>query len=73
MRSSVHLPAATLWAHFQGGDVDAGLAELEEPAGVMIDDLLWWTRRVEDRPRHRVLSDVSACDPCFRAVPEDIQ
>jgi NAD(P)H-dependent FMN reductase len=73
VRSSVHLPAATLWAHFQGGDVDAGLAELEEPAGVMIDDLLWWTRRVEDRPRHRVLSDVSACDPCFRAVPEDIQ
>jgi hypothetical protein len=23
--------------------VDAGLAELEAPANVMIDDLLWWT------------------------------
>src|SRR6202035_1119728 len=43
VRASVHIPVATLWAHFQGGDVDAGLAELEAPAGVMIDDLLWWT------------------------------
>jgi hypothetical protein len=43
IRSSVHIPAATLWTHFQGGDVAAGLAELEAPAGVMIDDLLWWT------------------------------
>jgi hypothetical protein len=32
-----------LWAHFQGGDVDAGLAQLEAPANAMIDDLLWWT------------------------------
>jgi NAD(P)H-dependent FMN reductase len=43
VRSSVHIHAATLWAHFQGGDVDAGLAELEAPAKAMIDDLLWWT------------------------------
>jgi NAD(P)H-dependent FMN reductase len=43
VRSSVHIPVATLWAHFQGGDVDAGLAEQEGRAGVMIDDLLWWT------------------------------
>ena len=43
VRSSVHIPVATLWAHFQGGDVDKGLAELEKPANVMIDDLLWWT------------------------------
>ena len=43
VRSSVHIPAATLWAHFQGGDVDAGLADLEGSAGIMIDDLLWWT------------------------------
>src|ERR1700757_1391472 len=43
VRSSVHIPAATLWAHFQGGDVDKGLAELETSATVMIDDLLWWT------------------------------
>jgi hypothetical protein len=43
IRSSVHIPVATLWAHFQGGDVDAGLAELGASAKVMIDDLLWWT------------------------------
>jgi NAD(P)H-dependent FMN reductase len=43
IHSSVHIPVATLWAHFQGGDVDKGLAELETPAKVMIDDLLWWT------------------------------
>src|SRR5437879_931226 len=43
IRSSVHIPVATLWARYQGGDVDAGLAELEEPAGAMISDLLWWT------------------------------
>ena len=43
VRSSVHIPVATLWAHFKGGDVDAGLAELEVPAKTMIDDLLWWT------------------------------
>ena len=43
VRSSVHIPVATLWAHYQGGDVDAGLAELGKPAEAMIDDLLWWT------------------------------
>jgi len=43
IRSSVHIPVATLWAHYRGGDVEAGLAELEAPAKVMIDDLLWWT------------------------------
>ena len=43
IRSSVHIPVATLWAHYQGGDVEAGLAQLEQPAGAMIDDLLWWT------------------------------
>jgi NAD(P)H-dependent FMN reductase len=43
IRSSVHIPVATLMAHFQGGDVVRGLAELETPAKVMIDDLLWWT------------------------------
>jgi NAD(P)H-dependent FMN reductase len=29
VRSSVHVPVATAWAHYTGGDVDAGLAELE--------------------------------------------
>jgi NAD(P)H-dependent FMN reductase len=43
IRSSVHIPPATLWAHFQGGDVDKGLAELDEPADAMLDDLIWWT------------------------------
>jgi NAD(P)H-dependent FMN reductase len=43
VRPSVHIPVATLWAHFQGGDVDKGLAELEKQAQTMIDDLLWWT------------------------------
>ena len=43
IRSSVHIPVATLWAHYQGGDVEAGLAELQGPAEAMIDDLLWWT------------------------------
>src|ERR1700733_5126174 len=43
VRSSVHIPVTTLWAHFQGGDVDKGLAELEKQAQTMIDDLLWWT------------------------------
>jgi NAD(P)H-dependent FMN reductase len=43
IRSSVHIPVATLWAHYQDGDVDAGLAELEAPAKTLIDDLLWWT------------------------------
>jgi hypothetical protein len=43
VRTAVHIPVATLWAHYQGGDVDAGLAELEARAGALIDDLLWWT------------------------------
>jgi NAD(P)H-dependent FMN reductase len=43
VRTSVHIPVATLWAHYTGGDVEAGLAELEKPAGALIDDLLWWT------------------------------
>jgi len=43
IRSSVHIPVATLWAHFQGGDLGKGLAELGNQANVMIDDLLWWT------------------------------
>jgi NAD(P)H-dependent FMN reductase len=47
VRSSVHIPVATLWAHFQGGDVEKGLAESEKQANVMIDDLLWWTLALE--------------------------
>ena len=47
VRSSVHIPATTLWAHFQGGDVDKGLAELEKQAQTMIGDLLWWTKALK--------------------------
>ena len=47
IRTSVHIPVATLWAHYKGGDVDAGLAELEAPATAMIDDLLWWTEALK--------------------------
>ena len=43
VRSAVHIPVATLWAHYQGGDVEAGLADLEARASALIDDLLWWT------------------------------
>ncbi|HTA90094.1 MAG TPA: NAD(P)H-dependent oxidoreductase [Polyangiaceae bacterium] len=43
VRKSVHIPVATLMAHYKGGDVDAGLAELAGPAAALIDDLLWWT------------------------------
>jgi NAD(P)H-dependent FMN reductase len=35
--------AIQIWAHFQGEDVEKGLAEWAKPANVMIDDLLWWT------------------------------
>lgn len=43
IRSAVHLPATTLYAHFQGQDVAPHLAELDNVADQMIDDLLWWT------------------------------
>jgi len=43
VRPSVHIPVATLWAHYQGGDVEKGLTELAPQADAMIDDLLWWT------------------------------
>jgi NAD(P)H-dependent FMN reductase len=47
IRTSVHIPVATFWAQFQGGDVDKGLAELEKQAGTLIDDLLWWTEALK--------------------------
>ena len=47
IRSSVHIPVATLWAHYQGGDVDAGLGQLQASAGALIDDLLWWTEALK--------------------------
>jgi NAD(P)H-dependent FMN reductase len=47
IRSSVHVPVATLLAHYRGGDVEAGLAQLEAHARGMIDDLLWWTEALK--------------------------
>src|SRR6202167_4034851 len=47
IRSSVHIPVSTLWAHFQGGDVGKGLGELEKQANTMIDDLTWWTAALQ--------------------------
>lgn len=47
VRSSVHIPVATLWAHFKGGDVEMGLAQLETAAKTMLDDLLWWTNALK--------------------------
>lgn len=52
IRSSVHIPVATLWAHYQGGDVEAGLAELEAPAKTLMDDLLWWTAALKRARSH---------------------
>src|ERR1700738_954883 len=40
VRSSVLIPVATLWAHFQGGDVNKWLAEIEGPERAIIDDFL---------------------------------
>lgn len=58
IRSSVYIPVATLWAHFQGGNVEKGLDELEAPAQAFIDDLLWWTAALKKvaptRPERRV-------------------
>jgi NAD(P)H-dependent FMN reductase len=55
---AIELQLAPIWS-FQGGDVDAGLAELEGSAQAMIDDLLWWTSALKiaraaglDLPRH---------------------
>ena len=53
VRSSVHIPVATLWAHYQGDDVDKGLAELEKQAQTMIDDLLWWTTALKAAPNEK--------------------
>jgi len=47
IRTSVHIPVATLWAHYTGGNVEAGLAELEVNAEAMVDDLLWWTEALK--------------------------
>ena len=47
IRSSVHIPVSTLLAHYQGGDVAAGLGELEAPAATMIAELLWWTEALK--------------------------
>ena len=42
VRAAVHLPAAPILAHRQGGDVAAALAQSDAAATAMIDDLAWW-------------------------------
>jgi hypothetical protein len=59
IRSSVHIPVATVWAHFQGGDTDKGLADLDKQANVMIDDFLWWTAALKAARRPKVSAERS--------------
>ena len=47
IRSAVHIPAAAIYAHFQGQDITAHLAELDNAANQTIDDLLWWARALK--------------------------
>ena len=47
VRSAVHLPRETLWAHFTGGDVPAALTNSEADADKLIDDLLWWASALQ--------------------------
>ncbi|WP_152223537.1 NADPH-dependent FMN reductase [Pseudomonas sp. SCB32] len=46
-RSAVHLPAAALYAHFQGQDITPHLAALDDAANQTIDDLLWWSETLK--------------------------
>jgi len=65
IRSSVHIPVSTLMAHFQGGDVNAGLADWNSCQGddrrpAVVD------RSLEDGARPRVLtSHGSSCRAIF--------
>jgi NAD(P)H-dependent FMN reductase len=43
IRSSVHLPMSTVFTHFQGGDIEAALAEHDRTGNLLIDDLIWWS------------------------------
>jgi NAD(P)H-dependent FMN reductase len=43
IRSAVHLPRETLMAYFTGGDVQSALANSDDAAEAMINDLLWWS------------------------------
>jgi NAD(P)H-dependent FMN reductase len=42
VRTSVYVPISAVIAHMQGGDVGPALAQLDDVAKRMIDDLLWW-------------------------------
>jgi NAD(P)H-dependent FMN reductase len=47
VRRTVAIPLPALMAHFTGGDVDAELAASNPAAGLMLDDLLWWTQALK--------------------------
>lgn len=51
IRTSVHVPREVLGAHFQGGDVDGGLAALDPQANLMIADLAWWAHALRTARR----------------------
>jgi len=50
----LHIPVATLWAHYTDGDVDAGLASWRRLRGADRRSL-WWTAALK-RPRARAAS-----------------
>jgi hypothetical protein len=52
IRSSINIPVAALWAHFQGEDVDKELTELATAALALIEDLLWWTAALKAARTH---------------------
>lgn len=54
IRFTVSIPRDVLWAHFQGGDVDKGLAELDQQANTMLGDLLWWTDALKTARERKV-------------------
>lgn len=47
IRSAIHIPAAAMYAHFQGQDVTPHLAEQDGAASRMLDDLLWWAKALK--------------------------
>src|SRR6266568_3195300 len=70
IRSSVHIPVATLWAHYQGGDVDAGLAELAARGGyTMKYEYLVGTLREKSRTSRPDANSASTSDARAKATP----
>jgi NAD(P)H-dependent FMN reductase len=45
VRGAVHLPAAAIFAHFQGktDEIEAVMKSQDDPASKLVNDLLWWS------------------------------